>query len=170
MNPAGFRADQIGIVVHDLDRALARYERALGGGPWRIWTYGPRNVPRLTYRGADAAFEMRVALSSSVPQIELIEAISGPSIYTEWLDRHGEGLHHLGMFEEDVDGGIARMAAQGFDLMQSGRGYGRDGDGGFLYFDTAAELGVILELIEVPARRRTPEAIWPLPESVQARA
>jgi methylmalonyl-CoA/ethylmalonyl-CoA epimerase len=35
--------------------------------------------------------------------------------------------------------------------------YGLDGDGGFAYLNTHERLGVILELIEVPARRREPE-------------
>ena len=161
MTGAGFRVDQVGLVVRDLDVALERYADAVSDEPWRVWTYGPSVVPLQQYRGADAGFEMRIALSSTTPQIELIEPRRGPSIYAEWLDAHGEGLHHLGMFEADLDGGIARMLARGFEVVQIGRGYGLDGDGAFVYFDTLDRLGVTLELIEVPARRRAPEAIWP---------
>jgi methylmalonyl-CoA/ethylmalonyl-CoA epimerase len=161
VTPAGFHVDQVGIVVRDLDGALARHDEVIGGGPWRIWTYGPEIVPRQMLRGAESSFTMRIALSSSVPQIELIEPVSGPSIYEEWLDIHGEGLHHLGMFEPDLDAAIARMAGRGFPVLQSGRGYGLDGDGGFVYFDTVRDLGVILELIQVPRRRRDPEGTWP---------
>ena len=45
--------------------------------------------------------------------------------------------------------------------MQSGRGYGRLGDGGFAYLDTERELGLILELIEIPKERIPPEAEFP---------
>lgn len=161
MNRNAFQIDQVGIVVHDLDRALDRYERVFGGGPWRTWTYGPDVVPRLSVHGADAQFTMRIALSSGQPQIELIEPVEGPSIYHEWLERHGEGLHHLGTFASDLDAAEATMAQRRFRLIQSGRGYGLDGDGAFLYYDAIEELGVILELIEVPARRRRPETVWP---------
>ena len=44
---------------------------------------------------------------------------------------------------------------------QTGGGYGLDGDGGYAYFDTVASFGVILELIEVPKRRREPDFVWP---------
>lgn len=156
------RIDQVGILVRDLDAALERYRDVLGGEPWRIWTYGPHTVPALEYRGDDGAFEMRVALSSTTPQIELIEPVRGPSIYDEWLRGRGEGLHHVGAFADDLDAGIARMRRRGFEVLQSGYGYGLDGDGAFVYFDTVDELGVILELIQVPARRRDPDAVLPL--------
>jgi methylmalonyl-CoA/ethylmalonyl-CoA epimerase len=155
------RVDQIGIVVPELRPAVERWAQFVGGAPWRIWTYGPRMLRAQDYRGRKAHYEMRVALSSSTPQIELIEPLRGPSLYHEWLDAHGPGLHHLGAFEPDLSSGIERMRAHGFEVLQSGRGHGIDGDGGFAYFDTAREVGVILELIEVPARRPAPEAVWP---------
>jgi methylmalonyl-CoA/ethylmalonyl-CoA epimerase len=153
--------DQIGIVVRELEPAVEYWARLVGGTPWRIWTYGPRMLSAQDYRGHDASFEMRVALSSSTPQVELIAPLSGPSLYQDWLDAHGPGLHHLGAFEADLASGIERMRGHGFEVLQSGRGQGVDGDGGFAYFDTAGEVGVILELIEVPARRPAPEAVWP---------
>jgi hypothetical protein len=156
---ANLKADQIGIVVGDIDVAMHRYTRIFGCGPWHLYTYGPAVVEDLTFRGAAAQFEMRLALAGSGPQLELIQPLTGPSLYHEWLERHGEGLHHIGMRVPDLDAGIRDMEQRGFAVLQSGRGYGLDGDGGFAYLDTAAELGVILELIEVPARRREPEAI-----------
>jgi catechol 2,3-dioxygenase-like lactoylglutathione lyase family enzyme len=151
------RIDQVGIVVRDLDSALERYSEVIDSTPWRLWTYGPELLSAQEYRGAAASFEIRIALSSSKPQIELIEPVRGPSVYDEWLDAHGEGQHHVGTFVADLDAGIAAMARHGFRVMQAGRGYGLDGDGGFAYLDTQDRLGVILELIEVPARRREPE-------------
>jgi methylmalonyl-CoA/ethylmalonyl-CoA epimerase len=155
------RVDQIGIVVRELERAVERWARLVGGAPWGIWTYGPQLLETQDYRGQEAAFEMRVALSTSTPQVELIEPLRGPSLYHDWLEVHGPGLHHLGAFEPDLASGIERMRARGFEVLQSGTGHGLDGDGGFAYFDTTHEIGLILELIEVPARRPAPEAVWP---------
>lgn len=155
------RVDQIGVVVCELEREIERWARLVGGTPWRIWTYGPQLLKAQDYRGREAAFEMRVALSASTPQVELIEPLKGPSLYHDWLDAHGPGVHHLGAFEPDLPRGIERMRGHGFEVLQSGTGHGLDGDGGFAYFDTTHEIGVILELIEVPARRPDPEAVWP---------
>jgi methylmalonyl-CoA/ethylmalonyl-CoA epimerase len=157
--PAGLHADQIGIVVEDLERAMRRYSEIFDCGPWSVYTYGPELLREQTFRGGPGTFEMRLALAGAGPQIELIQPLRGPSLYHEWLAQHGEGLHHIGMKVPDLLAGIRDMEHRGFGLLQSGRGYGLDGDGGFAYLDTAGELGVILELIEVPARRREPEAV-----------
>jgi hypothetical protein len=74
------------------------------------------------------------------------------------LSRQGAGLPRAARAAAD---GAAEAERQGFTVLQSGRGYGRFGDGGFAYFDTEASLGVILELIEVLRERVPPEAEYP---------
>lgn len=159
---AGLHADQIGIVVEDLDQAMRRYSRVFDCGSWSVWSYGPELFRESSFRGQEGRFSMRLALAGAGPQIELIEPVQGPSLYHERLAEQGEGLHHIGMRVPDLRAATREMAERGFGVLQSGRGYGLDGDGGFAYLDSvdsAAEMGVILELIEVPARRREPEAV-----------
>lgn len=151
--------DQIGILVADLDEAVERYARLWGGSPWRIWTYGPETVPSLTFRGEPGVFAVRVALNSLEPQTELLQPLTGPSIYHEWLEGHGEGLHHVAVRVPSLDLAVDQMAESGFPCLQSGSGYGVRGDGGFAYFDTVGVLGVIVEAIEVPAVRVEPERV-----------
>jgi catechol 2,3-dioxygenase-like lactoylglutathione lyase family enzyme len=158
---AGRPPDQIGILVPDLEEGLARYSSVWGLGPWRGFVYGPDTVPSLTYRGAPARYRVRLAITGTTPQIELLEVLEGPTIYDAWLARHGEGLHHLGFWVDSLEEGVAEMEASGLAVAQSGAGYGLDGDGGYAYFDTAASLGVIVELIELPKRRREPDFVWP---------
>ena len=52
------------------------------------------------------------------------------------------------------------MEEQGYRPIQMGSKYGLSGDGGFAYFDLRPSLGIFVELIEIPVRRRSPEAIW----------
>lgn len=155
----GFRVDQVGLVVSDLEGSIERYSRTFSCGPWSVWTYGPARMAESTFRGEPGRFEIRIALAGSGPQVELIEPLSGPSIHREWLDEHGEGVHHLGMRVPDLAPAVGDMQARGYEVLQAGRGYGAGGDGGFAYFDTVADVGVILELIEVPKVRRPPEAV-----------
>ena len=159
----GRAPDQIGILVSDLEASLERYERLWGGGPWRVYTYGLGHISWVTYRGEPGTHRMRLALSAQEPQIELIQALDGPSIYGEHLASRGEGLHHLGFRVDSLDETIGAMAAAGYGVIQSGGGFGLDGDGGYAYFDTERDLDVVLEAIEVPKRRREPELVWPRP-------
>lgn len=153
----GGSVSQIGILVRDLEEGLARHSAWAGEGPWRIFTYGPETVPRSWYRGAPGEFVVRIAIGPQTPQVELLELVTGPSVY----DGYREGLHHLGFWVDSLDEAIAAMAAEGYETVMGGAGYGLDGDGGFAYFDTARDLGIILEAIEVPRRRREPDAVWP---------
>jgi len=151
---------QVGIVVHDLERALHHYSDGWGLGPWIGYLYGPATVPELTYRGEPGRYAMRLALAGQAPQVELIEPLEGPSIYHEWLETR-EGLHHVGIYVESVDDAVASMAEAGYALLQSGAGYGLDGDGGYAYFDTERDFSIVVEAIEVPKRRREPDFVWP---------
>jgi len=155
--------DQVGIVVKDLDRSLARYAELWPGlGQWHCYTYSPETVLELEYRGSAAAYAMKIALAGRSPQVELIEPILGPNIYEDWLKNHGEGVHHLGVYVNSVSAELERLSSTEIEVAQAGFGFGLDGDGGFAYLDTVASLGVFVELIERPARRRPPERIWPV--------
>ncbi len=154
--------NQIALVVRDLDAAMRRYWETLGVGPWKVYTYGPPLVRGMTYRGKAQEYRMRLALAQVGPLVvELIQPLSGDNIYVEHLDRKGEGLHHVGIFVPSFDQAVAEAERQGFSVLQSGRGFGRFGDGGYAYLDTEAAFGVIFELIEVPRERVPPEAEFP---------
>lgn len=158
--PGARPIDQVGILVEDLEASIHRYMRLWPLSEWHVYTYGPETVPQLTYRGQPAAYSMRLALTTvATPQIELIQPLEGPSIYREWLDAHGEGMHHVGLVVDSLDEAIEQMQANGYALLQSGRGYGLESEGGFAYFDTEAEFGLVLEAIMRPARRQPPEAV-----------
>lgn len=150
---------QIGILVPDLAAGIRKWSAVLGRDDWRVYTYGPDWVPELTYRGQPGEFSMSLALIGSEPQVELIQPLTGPSIYHEWIDEHGYGQHHIGFWVPSIDEVAKQANEAGIELLMTGRGYGLNGDGGFAYLDTLDTMGVILEAIEVPAVRRPSEPI-----------
>lgn len=154
------RVGQLGIVVPDIAAAVDQYGRMFGIDDWQRYTYDASFVPQLRYRDSGATFSMHVALGDADPQIELIEPLTGPSVYHEYLEHNAPGLHHLGVFVPSLDAAIATMKQHGYDLIQLGRGYGLDGDGGFAYFDTVHDHHTVIEAIERPRRRRPPLADW----------
>ena len=155
--------DQVAVVVRDLDAAMERYAAHLGIGPWKVYTYGTHRMHTITFRGRDQPYVMKLALAQvGATQYELIEPLKGPTTYHEFLEQRGEGLHHLGYYVADIDAEIARMAALGYPLLQSGRGFGADGDGAYAYFDTAADFGCIVEAITPPRQMPVPEYVYPL--------
>lgn len=154
--------DQVAVVVRDLDEAMRRYAEDLGIGPWSVYTFTPEWIREMTFRGREQPYSMRLALAQvGETMYELIEPLEGPNSYQEFLDARGEGLHHLGFFVEDLDAAIREMQGKGFALLQSGRGFGVDGDGGYAYFETDGALGCIVEAIQMPRAMPDPERVYP---------
>jgi methylmalonyl-CoA/ethylmalonyl-CoA epimerase len=141
---------QIGIVVANCDEAVERYSALLGYREWRRSSFGPADVERMTLRGSDAVYSMRLAFAGNAPELELIEPVDGRSLYSEWLSERGEGLHHLAVVVSSLDEAIAALEQDGFANIQSGHGFAPDGKGGYAYFDTTEALGFILEAVEMP--------------------
>jgi hypothetical protein len=141
---------QIGVVVASCDEAVERYSALLGYGNWRRSSFGSGDVERMTLRGSEAVYSMKLAYAGDAPEIELIEPLDGQSLYSEWLSERGEGLHHMAVVVTSLDDAIAALERTGFANIQSGHGFAPDGKGGYAYFDTVDALGFILEAVEMP--------------------
>lgn len=87
---------QIAWVTRDLGAAEATLTALMGARTW-VRMPGVHFAPdACTYRGAPADFVADISLSyAGDMQLELIAPVSGVSIYTEFLDTVGPGLHHV---------------------------------------------------------------------------
>jgi methylmalonyl-CoA/ethylmalonyl-CoA epimerase len=135
-------------VVRDLQDAVAHYDALLGADEWLLVENGPHNLHGLHVHGEPRDFTMRLALRGSGPQLELLQPVEGDDVLREWLDRRGEGLHHLGFLVTSVDETMAAMRLRGIACLQHGYGFGDDGSGAFAFFDTEATYGYLVEAIE----------------------
>lgn len=157
---------QIGIIVEDIDTAVETYHKLLGIGPWVFYTYGAPLVKKMSYRGRPGNYKMRIALAQiGQLQIELIQPLEGENIYADFVDEHGYGPHHIAAVVEDAQAATAQAEAAGLKVIQDGHGFGLDGDGSYIYFDTEAVLGLVLEFVELPKRRVQPEKVYPPPNT-----
>ena len=133
---------QVAMIVRDLDAALALHARS-GIGPWVIYEFGPKKVVDYIYRGKPATHTCLIAVAwSGDTQLELIQPLTGYSIYDEHLERHGEGLHHIKLFHADCQKALAGYAKRGYPVIQSGR---FDEDEHY-YLETEKDFGYIVEL------------------------
>lgn len=132
--------DQIGIVVRDIDKVIASWSKLFGLGPWIF-----RDLSFKDDEGRP--LKARLAFASLGPvQLELIQPVEGRIFHSEFLDKHGEGLHHLGFFVDDFEGEVENLTAQGAKVLSSGPGR-------YAYFDTGGPGGVIYELINKSVMR-----------------
>jgi len=137
---------------------------ALGIGPWRVHDLGPDWVSDMGFRGREQFESVKFAAADSgLLNFELIQPGDEPNVSTEHLDAHGEGLHHLGYFVDDLDAAIREMAGLGFETVQTGSGLGVDGDGGYAYSDTVDAPGCMLEAIQPLRQLPEPLRWYPAP-------
>jgi catechol 2,3-dioxygenase-like lactoylglutathione lyase family enzyme len=133
---------QIGLVVKDIEATKRRYLEMFGIDFPKVF------IPeyfKMTYRGKPADFKFKVALGMmGEMQIELIEVLRGETIYGEFLEQKGEGLHHLGFDVKNMDERIEALEKLGIGVLQSGERIGAR----FAYMDTEKTVGLIVEFIE----------------------
>jgi hypothetical protein len=137
---------QIAIVVEDIHAAMEAYHQALGWGPWQVYEHKPPALHHTHLHGQEQEFTMIGAETHVGPiVVELLQPVDGPSIYKEWLERKGEGLHHIAVMahnQEESDAIKERFAALGAGVTMGGR-IGETIE--FYYLDTEPLLKVIIE-------------------------
>lgn len=77
--------------------------------------------------------------------IELIEPNEEPSIWRDWLDEHGEGIHHVAFVVDDMEKRIQSCEAFGMTTLQTGNFAA--GDGCYAYMDATRDLKTVFELL-----------------------
>lgn len=129
----------IGIVVADLGAAIERFSLLLGHRPEVI-----KDVPDMGVRVA--LFE---GGSSSGGHIELLEATSEDNSISRFLDRHGEGMHHVCILVDDIDRSLVELKAQGVKLIDEKPRIGALGNR-IAFIHPEGSHGVLIELEERP--------------------
>src|SRR6202035_2171394 len=137
---------QIAVVVRDMESALRSYTENLGWGPWSVFDYKPPLLHDTVVRGEPREFRM-IGAETSVNGLgfELIQPVSGPSIYQEFLDTHGEGVQHIACMKhstEDSEALKKHWQERGAEILMGGR-IGASIE--FYYLDTSPMLKFVLE-------------------------
>ena len=80
---------------------------------------------------------------------EWVHPLKGPTVYSDHMDKHGEGFHHIAFEVPDLDREVARWNALGFPFIQGGAWgeKGKPGWGRYAYQDTDAIAGAEVELL-----------------------
>jgi len=137
---------QVALVVKDLEATMKVLHDALGWGPWNVYEHTPPALHDTHLHGRPTKFTM-LGAECKVGDIvvELIQPLEGPSIYKEWLEEHGEGLHHIACMmhtAKDSDTFKEQFAQRGAEVSMGGR----IGDTiEFYYLDSQPLLKFILE-------------------------
>ena len=130
------RIDHIAIIVWDIEQALVFYRDTLGITPGEI-----KEVPSEQVR---IAFLPMGGPGGS--EIELIEPTTPDSSLAKFLEKRGEGLHHVCLEVENIDAALAEMQEKGAPVLDKQPRNAAEGRAIFLH--PRGTNGVLLELLE----------------------
>src|SRR5580704_7423483 len=128
-----FEIDHLGIAVRSLDAAIEFYADQLG------FPVSPRETVETEKVNV-------VMLPAGGPRIELLEATGPDSVIAKFIEKRGEGLHHVALKVPDLRATVERLKSRGARLLNEPRA----GAGGhfYVFVHPSSTGGVVLELIQ----------------------
>ncbi len=130
------RIDHVAIIVRDIEQALAFYRDTLGIAPSEI-----KEVPSERVRIAFLPLG-----GPGASEIELIEPTAANASLLKFLEKRGEGLHHVCLEVDDIDNALLEMQEKGAPVLDKQPRIAAEGRAIFLH--PKGTNGVLLELLE----------------------
>ena len=133
------RIYHLGYAVHDLEAAARFYEENFGVRP---------SEPEVVEDQGIVATMFRVGES----QIELVQPTRPDSPVGKFLEKRGEGFHHVAFQVEDLEGALAELKSNGVELIDESPRIGAGGTR-MAFVHPKGAFGVLTELVELPGTR-----------------
>lgn len=130
------KIDHIAIAVRDLETSARTFEQILGVAPARI-----AEVPTEKVRVAFFPF--------GGAEIELVQGLGAGNPVANFIEKRGEGVHHICFEVDDLQAALERLAAAGVPLLDRTGKPGACGQVAFLHPRGAN--GVLIELLQKPS-------------------
>jgi methylmalonyl-CoA/ethylmalonyl-CoA epimerase len=131
--------DHVGIACRDLDEAIERY----------VSVFGLAVVSR-EINDEQGVREAMLATASGSSYVQLLEPLSPGTPVGKFLERRGEGMHHVGYAVADVSAALAEIGATGVRLLDSRPRHGSMGAS--IAFLHPKDLGGVLTELVQPLR------------------
>ena len=133
------RIDHVGLAVHDLDAAIAFYER----------TFDVRMVHQ-EVNEEQGVWEAMLAIGDSGSCIQLLAPLTPDSTIAKFLDRTGEGIQQIAYGVDDIDAASDTLRSRGVRLLYDEPRRGTAGSRvNFVHPKDAG--GVLVELVQAAA-------------------
>ncbi len=126
--------DHIGIAVRNLDEAISRYTALCGRGPDHLEEVTAQKVKVAMFDVGES-------------RIELLMATTPDSPIAKFIDKHGEGMHHICFKVPNLEEALARMGAAGMEIISGASGEGVGGSR-VAFLHPKSLMGVMVELVE----------------------
>ena len=128
------KIEHIGIAVKNLTEANTVYEALLGVPPYKS--------ERVESEGVETSF-----FKCGESKIELLEATKPDSPIAKFIERRGEGIHHIAFAVDDIEAEIKRLKEAGFVVLNETPKVGADNKL-VAFLHPKSSCGVLVELCQ----------------------
>ena len=98
------KLEHIGIAVRSLAEAIPRYEKLLGTPCYKTEEVASEQVRTAFFKQGES-------------KIELLESMSPDGVIAQFIEKRGEGLHHIAFAVSDIHAEMEKKKADGFQLL-----------------------------------------------------
>jgi methylmalonyl-CoA epimerase len=126
--------DHVGVAVSDLERAIALYEGSFG-------------MPVVHRETVDSQGVEAVLLDVGDGHVELLRPLTPATVVGRFIEKRGEGLHHVAYRVDDIDAALAKLQAEGVRLIDTEARTGIRGSR-VAFLHPGGTGGVLTELVE----------------------
>ncbi len=128
--------EHIGIAVKNLDAAIPYYENVLGLTCYAIEEVVDQKVKTAFFKVGQT-------------KIELLEATAEDSPIAKFIEKRGEGIHHIAFCVDSVTKALAHVESKGVTLIDTKPRKGAEGLN-IAFLHPKSTLGILTEFCEVP--------------------
>lgn len=125
--------DHVGVAVKDIDAAIKLFQQVFG-------------MPNATVETLEDQGVRATLLQVGQTRLELLEPLSEDSAVGRFIERRGEGLHHLALNVDDIAGKLEILKTLGLRLVDQEPREGLSGTIAFVH--PSSVFGVLTELVE----------------------
>lgn len=128
------KIEHIGIAVRDLAQSNALFTRLFGQPPYKEEAVESEGVKTSFFQTGES-------------KVELLEATTTDSAIYKFIEKKGEGIHHIAFEVADIHAEMARMKAEGFTVLNAEPKRGADNK--LIFFLHPRDTnGVLIELCQ----------------------
>ena len=128
------KIEHIGIAVKDLKAANNLYSKLLNAAPYKMEEVASENVNTSFFQVGES-------------KIELLEGTSPDSPISKFIEKRGEGVHHIAFEVDDIEKEIARLTKEGFQMIHEKPKDGADNKL-IAFLHPKSSNGVLIELCQ----------------------
>jgi methylmalonyl-CoA/ethylmalonyl-CoA epimerase len=128
------RIEHLGIAVADPALALTVFEKLLNRPPEKTEEVESEKVRTHFFRVGES-------------QIELLESLNPEGVISRYIEKRGQGIHHLAFYTSGLEEEIQRLQAAGFEFLNPEPKPGADGKR-IVFLHPRSTAGVLVELCE----------------------